>query len=357
MALRRMSPSGRVRTNSALQKLVDSLALTRLDVNEAVRDLYRMGLLEYQADSREMPVSGFITVIKEEVTTPEHEHAWARSMLAAGFDSVTGEILHGLSSKLFDLSQLDMDHMALALKAISELDSQDIDDAGFNVSARKILGGSKVLSQLSQKMLQALGLPNRLRNSSPRYVICAGPPSPVATLLIENPRAFENAVRSGLAETVALVCTYGFGLSYIGQEWLYAKDTSEHDKSIIIIRAGSPPTLVELLALQNVYLWADLDLAAFDIFNSLRSAIPHLRLSKIYQAMVLLLDEPSASHPYAAIFDKNGQVFCEKEFVEPLHQFDSQAVWTLRLRCKNRAVDQEVVLDSEILKLGPYAYP
>lgn len=351
-----MSPSGRVRTNSALQKLVDSLALTRLDVNEAVRDLYRVGLLEYKADSREMPVCGFITVIKEEVTTPEHEHAWARSMLAAGFDSVTGEILHGLASKLFDLSQLDMDHMALALKAISGLDAEVLDDAGFNVSARRILGGSKVLSQLSLKMLQALGLPSRLRNSSPRYVICAGPPSPVATLLIENPRAFENAVRSGLGATVALVCTYGFGLSYLGQEWLHGQETSEHDKPIILIRAGSPPALTELFSIENVYLWADLDLAAFDIFKSLRNTIPHLQLSKIYQAMVLLLNEPSASHPYAAVFDKSGQAFFERELVDPLHQLDNQSIWALRLLCRNRAVDQEAVLDSAILKLGPYAY-
>lgn len=355
-ALRRMSPSGRVRTTSALQKLAESLALTRLDVDEAVRDLYRAGLLEYQADSREMPVSGFIAVIKEVVPTPEHERAWARAMVTAGIDADTGVVLHGLSAKLVDLSPQDMDHMALALKAIAELDAEVLDDAGFNVSARRILGGSKVLSQLSLKMLQALGLPSRLRNSSPRYVICAGPPSPVATLLIENPRAFENAVRSGLGATVALVCTYGFGLSYLGQEWLRGQDTSEHDKPIIIIRAGSPPALAELFSIENVYLWADLDLAAFDIFKSLRSTIPHLRLSKIYQAMVPLLDEPSASHPYAALFDKSGQAFFERELVEPLHQLDNQAARALRLRCKNRAVDQEAVVDSVILKLGPYAY-
>lgn len=354
--LQRMSPGGRVRTSSVLPKLAERLALTRLDVDEAVRDLYRAGLLEYQADSREMPVSGFITVIKEEVTTPEHERAWLQAIEAAGIGAEIGSILHGLYSKLDDLSPQDMDRMALALKGLSGLPSDELDDAGFNVSARRILGGSKVLSQLSLKMLQALRLPTRLRNSSPRYVICAGPPSPVATLLIENPRAFENAVRSGLGKSVALVCTYGFGLSYIGQEWLHSKEISEHDKPIIIIRAGSPPGLAELLSLQNVYLWADLDLAAFDIFRSLLSAIPHLRLSKIYQAMAPLLDEPFASHPYAAIFDKSGQVFFDNELAEPLLQLDNQGAWALRLRCRNRAVDQEVVEDSTILKLGPYAY-
>lgn len=127
-ALRRMSPGGRVRTTSALQRLAESLALTRLDVDEAVRDLYRAGLLEYQADSREMPVSGFIAVMKEVVSTPEHERAWARAMVAAGIDADTGAILHGLSAKLVDLSPQDMDHMYLATNPSTRIDEESIDN-------------------------------------------------------------------------------------------------------------------------------------------------------------------------------------------------------------------------------------
>lgn len=69
------------------------------------------------------------------------------------------------------------------------------------------MGSSKILAQLPAKAVAVLGLPARLQQSSPRYVVCAGPREPQATLLIENPRAFENAVRSGLGESVALVCT------------------------------------------------------------------------------------------------------------------------------------------------------
>lgn len=354
-ALRRMAAAGRVRTSSALPKLETLLGLSRLDVSESIRELYRAGLVQYQADVRQMPVSGFITVTKEVVEVPDHERSWTQAIMATGFADEAGAVLDGLSSKLVDMSPEDMNHLAMAIKRVGEVDSKFLDDAGFNVSARHVLGGSKVLSQLSVKMLQVLGLPARLHNSSPRYVICAGPASPSATLLIENPRAFENAVRSGLCSTVALVCTFGFGLSYLGQEWLHGKNVSEHDKPIVIVRAGSPPGLGDLLTLNNVFLWADLDLAAFDIFRSLRSAIPHLRLSKIYESMVPLLADPVASHPYAVIFDKSGQAGCEVEAPGPSTQED-QSVQALRFSCRNRAVDQEAVDDSTILRLGPYPF-
>lgn len=348
-ALLRMSANGRVRTSSALPKLASQLELSRIDVNEAIRCLNQASLLEYTADPRGLPVSGFISVVKEDVRTPRHELDWAQAMILAGIDKEAATVLLGLSAKLEDVSPSDMNLMANALKKLANSSQDELNDAGFNISAQCILSGSKVLSQLSPKMLHALGLPARLHTSSPRYVVCAGPAEPVATLLIENPRAFENAIRSGLANTVALVCTYGFGLSYLGQEWLHAELTSDLDRPIIMVRSGSPPSLDKLFSLPRVYLWADLDRAAFSIYLSLTRSIPHLLLSAIYRAMDVMLDDPSKSHPYSKIFDKAGQIISEE------HPHKDVRVIELWRRCALRAVDQEAVLDADILRFGAAA--
>jgi len=184
-------------------------------------------------------------------------------------------------------------------------------------------------------------------------VICAGPATPMATLLIENPRAFENAVRSGLAQEMALICTFGFGLSYLGQEWLHAEDTPAHDRPILIVRQGTPPPLSDLLTVSSVYLWADLDLAAIGIYRSLRSAIPQLQLSRIYEAMVTMVQNPERSHPYAAIFEKNGQQGGRSENISAAHIDDTAAALLLQV-CRDRAVDQEAVSESVIRALGPF---
>ena len=49
------------------------------------------------------------------------------------------------------------------------------------------------------------------------YILTAGPPNPDSVLLIENPHSFEEAVASGCAEKVALIATFGYGLSRSGE--------------------------------------------------------------------------------------------------------------------------------------------
>lgn len=354
--LRRMASGNRLRTSTVIDRVASRLHLTHVDIAEALRELHRRSCLDYQADSRGLPVSGYISLAPDVHTPTPHVLAWQEALEVAGFDGEAASILLSLSAKLTDMLSDDMISVAKAIHTLSVLDRSTFDDAGFNVSARHLMGGSKVLGQLSQRMLQALGIPSRMHNSSPRYVICAGPTNPQATLLIENPRAFENAVRSGLGHSVALVCTYGFGLSYLGQEWLHAEDFPEHDRPIVMTRAGTPPSLPELFAAKNVFLWADLDRSAFDIYKSLQRVIPHLRLSGIYKAMVPLLGEPASSHPYSILFDKNGQAQAAPMKAEPLNlagDGSARALWGL---CGERAVDQEAVLEPDILRLGVGAY-
>jgi hypothetical protein len=354
-ALRRMAgESGRLVTSRAITNLCKKLGLTRVGVNEALRELYRSELVNYQPDAQQLPASGFITVKAATVALAAHEIAWQQALESTQVEPGAAAILAQLAPALADLEVSDILVLAHALQALQGSPAEAIDDAGFNVSARYLMGSSKVLARLSNQMLDALGLPLRLRTPSPRYILCAGPSEPVATLLIENPCAFENAIRSGLTDEVAIVCTFGFRLSYLRSELWAGDQLPQHDRPIRIVRDGAPPLLGQLLATENVFLWADLDLAAMNIFRSLKGAIPQLRMSAIYEEMVPMLSDPARSHPYASLFDKSGQISRYQDDSAVPARFDDEGLAMLQAACSVRAVDQEAVEENTIRRLGAY---
>lgn len=350
-ALRKLASGTRLRTHGLNGRVARKLDLNSLDVEEAFRDLRRAGLLEFTADARGLPVSGYIDLVAEEVVSPPHVLAWQEALVGAQFSDAVSAVLVPFAAKLADMPAQDMRFLALSLQKLAQGPGAT-EDSGFNASARNVLGSSKILSQLASPMLQALGLPARLRLSSPRYVLCAGPAQPKAILLIENPRAFENAVACVLSDSVALVCTYGFALAYMGQEFIHADECPENDRPIQINRAGSPPPFRELFALERAFFWADLDRAAFSIYRSMRNAIPHLRLSGIYHAMMPMLARPESSHPYCTLVKKDGQVEVDFAKGAPI-EGELCELWTA---CATRAVDQEAVREADILRWGHTSY-
>ena len=345
-SLLKMASGNTIRTKTVMDGLGARLGAGQVEVREAVRELYRSKLLRYVPDAQDLPAAGLITIERPEKHVSVHEQVWYKALAASRLNDTAREALRPLHPKLIDLSSEDMTVLVDSFEQLASSSSAALADAGFNVSARSIMGGSKVLANLAPKMLQGLGLPARLQTSSPRYVLCAGPAQPEATLLIENPRAFENAVRSGLGETVALVCTYGFGLSYLGQAW--GPEAHEEDRPIQIVRSGAPPPLLTLLQAEKVFLWADLDLAALSIFRSLQSAIPHLQFSRIYEPMMMMAQDHSQSHPYAVVFEKDGQPL---NSAGAFHALDP-ATRAILESCKTRAVDQEAVSEEHIMLFG-----
>ncbi len=338
--------SSSIRTSTVMERLGEKLGFGQIEVKDAVRELFRAGLLSYRANGQDLPISGMIAIVRPKRVALEHEEHWAQVLSSTVVTEDAIGVLLAVSPKLADMSKEDMAVLAEAFLRLSKAEASDIADAGFNVSARAVMGSSKVLANLPSKVLEGMGLPARLQTSSPRYVICAGPAEPKSTLLIENPRAFENAVRSGLAEKVALVCTYGFGLSYLGDGWLQTAAPEDHP--IQVIRCGAPPGLPDLLRAERIYLWADLDVAALGIFRSLKTAIPQLRFSSIYKPMMEMVVKPERSHPYAALFEKDGQLsvrYAVTEFSDPV----MQSLWEA---CRSRAVDQEAVTEEHILTFG-----
>lgn len=337
-----------IRTTTLMELLGSRLGVDQIEVKGLVRELYRAHLLHYTPDRQELPASGLIEIVRPEKTISPAEQQWIQALAQSSLSTKARHALEPFYAKVSDLSSADMDSLSGCLAELASQNIAVMDGAGFNVSARAIMGGSKVLASVDSKAMQAMGLPLRLKTSSPRYVVCAGPEYPAATLVVENPRAFENAVRSGLGETVALVCTYGFGLSYLGQAWI--EDMHSEDKPIQIIRSGTPGPLSALLQAKQVYLWADLDLAALSIYKSLKSTIPQLQFSAIYQVMMEMSKDGKRSHPYAAIFEKDGQVV---NSISAGDVFDP-VMNAIYKSCSTRAVDQEAVLEKDIQLLGKY---
>lgn len=342
----KLASGKRIRTSKLMADLGARLRIDQVEVKGAVRELYRAKLLIYTPDRQDLPADGLVQIVRPQRTVGPAEERWLEILGQSALSPEAKVALEPFYAKVTDLASSDMTSLVECLVALSTGGGMGLEGAGFNVSARSIMGGSKVLSGLDAKAMQALRLPARLKNSSPRYVICAGPSNPVATLLIENPRAFENAVCSGLGKSVALMCTYGFGLSYLGQAW--TQEMHSVDRPIQIIRDGEPGTLSQLLQAENVYLWADLDLAALSIYKSLKSAIPRLQFSAIYRVMVEMAKDPKQSHPYASVFEKNGQMTSPSTMIET----NDPIVNLLFESCKFRAVDQESVSEGDILLYG-----
>lgn len=340
----RMGNGKRIRATTVMEGLGRNLGTDQIEVRGLVRELYQAQLLFYTPDRQNLPANGVVEIARPEKAVSRAEQQWLQ---AVGQSSLSAEAKRALAPfyvKLSDLATDDMSHLVNCLADLALTGMPAVNEAGFNVSARNVMGGSKVLAAVDRKAMQALGLPERLKTSSPRYVVCAGPSNSDTTLLIENPRAFENAVASGLSETVALICTYGFGLSYLGQALV------EHsvDKPIQIIRTGMPGPLSALIKAKQVYLWADLDLAALGIYKSLKATIPQLQFSAIYQVMMKMVKDGKQSHPYAAIFEKDGQV----KNSTPKVGVSDPVMKAIFESCRTRAVDQEAVLEADILLLG-----
>jgi hypothetical protein len=355
-ALYKMARNGRPLASTVTRRLVKQLGVDSIAVAEALRELHRAGRIRYAPDSRGQPVSGYIDVVLSDFAVPPHQAAWQIALSNAGFNAERTEVLLGLSGKLHDMNEGDMAVLAVALKSVSELvlsDSCKSDEAGFNFSARRIMSGSKVLSMLSQKMLASLGLPPRLHLSSPRYLIYAGPAAASTTLLIENPRAFENAVQAGLAQSMSLVCTYGFGIAYIGQDWLHDAQSSAHDAPIILSRLGTAPSFRDLLTAKDVLFWGDLDVAGLAIYKAYASSLPTLQLSGIYHAMTSMLESAETSHPYCALFDKAGQAPMARSLANSQEVLTAHQLFRL---CTARAVDQEAVSFEDIMTFGSGSY-
>lgn len=359
-AVRRLAKSGRLRASTLSQKLPAQTGLGAIEIAEGLRELHRRALLRYDANARGQPVSGYVELDLEKEPPLPHELNWLTALSSAEFDAETISALIPMGFRLAGMTAPDIVTLAgclASLQKAARLSSTHPLESGFNVSARSIMGSAKVISFIPAKAMAALGLDPSLQTPSPRYVIHAGPTQgsiAEATLLIENPQAFENAVAAGLCEHMSLVCTFGFAISYLGQPKLLHAECLAHERPIVLQRCGQCRDLADIFSARTIYFWGDLDVAALKIFLACRSIAPSLQLSAIYASMEHCLDIPARSHPYSEMYDKAGQIRMTAN-VEANIGVDP---YTARLfaRCSDRGVDQEVVDVQEIARYGRLAY-
>ena len=213
----------------------------------------------------------------------------------------------------------------------------------FIVSARNLLGSSKMLGKLGARALRAFGIDLSLFPGHPLYVVTAGPSNPQAVMLVENPAAFELATRTAVVERCALIVTFGFGLSKASEDYgnqLATMVENGLSGSITLMREGSSaPPARELLKHENITFWGDLDIAGIQIYERIAKHIPSLQLSALYRPMIDAVTEGENRHPYVTAVGKSGQTMFAAS------REDSKAM--LR-HCSKWAVDQEFVTESQI---------
>lgn len=222
----------------------------------------------------------------------------------------------------------------------------------FVVSARYLLGSSKLLDTMPSASLKAFGIQVDRFPRHPLYVVVAGCANPETVILVENPAAFEMAVETGAARRCAFIATFGFGLSKTESEYgkqLAGMVEKRFDRAITLTREGSScPTAKELLNHPNITFWGDLDIAGIEIYRRLNRVIPGLHLSALYGPMLDACEAAGLRHPYVASVGKEGQGLMS----HPVFEDDAVAELLLS-RCLHRGVDQECVPPEKIEQLAP----
>lgn len=297
---------------------------TKLDGELALRELAKAGVIE--------AAEGLHHGIPVMVRLSEAERNRLESELTDVDDSLELQPnqavvwRRALNGVLHDWSLGDQRRLAQGLRALAESLPEAYALSAFEASARYLLGSSKLLAGLPRELVRAFAIDTADFRGPAAWVLAAMPLNPEGLLLIENPQSFNQACRVGLNERLALVCSFGYGLSL--NEIL-----SVPERVRLIGEGAASHTLTELLELPHKTFWGDLDPEGLRIYLRLRQTIPDLRLSALYEPMIERF-ECSGGHPLHGLTGK----------AEQRHAGD----WS-------RGLDQEVLDDSSLAVLAGQA--
>lgn len=333
-------------------RLVDRLCTkTGLQRNEVINGLGVLrdtGEVSCRDWHRGEPI-GRVVVSVQQTRTP-CEEVLIGVMHDMGADPTDQEVLIALSDSLDGWAVEDMQRLLSGLVALRKdiplLEGQ----SRYLVSAKYLLGSSKLLDALPSPILRKFGINLDLLMGPPSYIITAGPCSPDCVVLVENPQAMEAALQTCMGSKVAWVATFGYGLSRSGNEYgrQLASLIEENNRLTALVRQGTPPPLESLLQHTEVYFWGDFDREGFQIYWRLRSSIPQLKLSGLYHPMRDMIEDGDNNHAYNRLVAKQKQ---------SIWQCSDLNVRKMLELCESRAVDQEAVSlsDIEMYAALPYA--
>lgn len=299
---------GALRGDGLAERVARQAQLTIVEVRQAFRELRNSGELVCDHWFHGEPIGRTLVSLATDAD-PAWIQNWAQVVTGAGLSKSDSDAFLALGASL---EGFDRDAMLCLLAGLLHLREEQDTLAGtprFEVSARYLLGSSKLLDNLPSAVLRRLGLRLELFAGPPAYLIVAGPTKPQSVVLVENPHAFEVAVRSPGLECTAWICTFGYGLSVRSDQHgaQLAEVIGAGAAYELLVRAGTPPALEQLLSHEALFFWGDLDPEGVRIFERLRQRLPQLRLSALYEPMVEALRAPFLRHPYCHATGKHGQ--------------------------------------------------
>ncbi|MFC3286256.1 Wadjet anti-phage system protein JetD domain-containing protein [Litchfieldella rifensis] len=277
----------------------EGICTTELDGWEALSELARAGVIETT-----QPIAAN-QCLNVHVSLSEAE----RHRLEAEFSDVddalqlqAGQAVvwrHALDGVLYDWSLDDQYRLAQGLRELAGALPQAYAMSAFEASARYLLGSSKLLTALPRELVRAFAIDVAAFRGPVAWVLAAMPSEPEGLLVIENPQSFDQACRAGLSERLALVCSFGYGLSL--------SEVLKAPERVRLIGEGTASrTLSELLGSPNKTFWGDLDPEGLRIYCRLRQTVPALRLSALYGPMIAVL-ESGGGHPLHGLTGKADQ--------------------------------------------------
>jgi hypothetical protein len=331
--------------------LVDSLAQEtgepRISVQQALARLSREKWIAGISSNGEAIAA--VRIVGDVPPPPPNPHldAWRTVLDEAGLVDKDIAALTPLYKQLSCFDPVCQREIVAGLLSLRENAEKEDGRHRFVVSARYLIGSSKVLDTMPASALKAFGIPVDRFPNHPLYVVAAGCAKPEAVILIENPAAFEMAVATNAVNHCAFIATFGFGLSKSQEDYgnqLANMVEERFSGSITLTREGSScPTAKELLNHHNIMFWGDLDIAGIQIYQRLRKSMPRLRLSALYKPMLDAIGYQANSHPYVVAVGKYGQ----NEMPVSSIGDDAVADWMLA-KCMTRGVDQECVLPQQV---------
>lgn len=326
------SKSSRVRGAGLAESLAKKLSIPVMDIREALSELHEKGEIKATDWDPRLGPQGMVTLVLDIPDNPANI-AWNKSMQIAHLSSEDANTLMPAADVLSDMSEADQVAVAKGLIKLRDCIQKHVGESRYLVSARYLVGSSKMLDALPSTTLKAFGIDPTLFLDAPAYVMTAGPSDPKTVVLVENPQAFECAVKASVPG-VAWVTTYGYGLSRGGDAYgAQLVAIIESGKMISVIRDGNPPSLKELINHRHLTFWGDLDPAGLHIFHRLQRQLPQLSLSALYQPMINRL-KAGYGHPYTKATGKEGQ---------SLQAVSDPVAQSLLELCAERGVDQETV--------------
>ncbi len=333
--LRRTAKSSERQTqaNGLVERAATALTMDLLDAREAFRLLRARGDVSYRPDIAGLPYTGFVVVESRAPEDPQSLQRWRTALAESGVRVDLVAALLPAHALFDDIAIDDLRCIARGLEAVAALRPRG--GFGFELSARHLIGSSKVLDALPESARRALGVGGL--PPVPKYIVVAAPRHPTSVLLIENSTCFEAAVRAGLHDEIGLVAAHGYGLNH------HADSSSGRALAVIVstgdvamlTRAGTPPEWAVLIGNPKVRFWGDLDREGLRIAAALRAKLPRLSLSALYRPMLELVRCPESSHPYVRICGKDGQL--------PWRHTGHGDLDQIATFCDARAVDQECV--------------